>query len=228
MDLRVLRGIPMHSLVAGFEFILRGGFMMYPLLLSALVALTVILERLNALLKLYVSPPTLVTEVTQQIRSGKIEDAAKKCAALSTPVSEVLAAGLSHLQSPLAEMELAMKNQAEKWMPRFEKRIEVIDTVITAAPLMGLLGTITGMMASFQVLSEKGVNEPNAITGGVAEALIATATGLVIALFCLLAYNYLSSRVKNFIYELEGAASQLVEARMFIERSRGSKHANPA
>jgi biopolymer transport protein ExbB len=86
---------------------------------------------------------------------------------------------------------------------------------------MGLLGTITGMMASFRVLSEKGVNEPNAITGGVAEALIATATGLVIALVCLVAYNYLSAKIKEFIYEVESAASKLVEARMLLER--GSK-----
>jgi biopolymer transport protein ExbB len=107
-----------------------------------------------------------------------------------------------------------MKNQAEEWMPLLEKRIDVIDTVITAAPLMGLLGTITGMMGSFQVLSEKGVNEPNAITGGVAEALIATATGLVIALVCLVAFNYLSGRVKTFIYEVESVASKLIEARM--------------
>src|SRR5271156_546114 len=115
-------------------------------------------------------------------------------------------------------MELAMKNRAEEWMPVLERRIDVIDTVITAAPLMGLLGTITGMMSSFRVLSEKGVNEPNAITGGVAEALIATATGLVIALICLVAYNYLSRRIKEFIYEIEGAASKLMEARIVSER----------
>src|SRR4029077_9683345 len=115
----------------------------------------------------------------------------------------VLSAGLEHFSNPVTEMELSMKNRAEEWMPVLEKRIEVLDTVITAAPLMGLLGTITGMMASFRVLSEKGVNEPNAITGGVAEALIATATGLVIALVCLIAYNYLSTQIKLFIYQLE-------------------------
>jgi biopolymer transport protein ExbB len=113
-----------------------------------------------------------------------------------------------------------MKNQGEEWIPLLEKRIEIIDTVITAAPLMGLLGTITGMMGSFRILSEKGVNEPNAITGGVAEALIATATGLVIALICLVAYNYLSARIKEFIYEVEGASSKLVEARMALDRGR--------
>lgn len=217
----------MHQITSGLEFILRGGFMMYPLLIAGIVALTVILERFYTLHRRYRSPQNLTQQVTQDVRNGRADEARKLCTA-STPLSEVLSAGISHLTSPLEEMELAMKNQAEKWVPLLEKRIDVVDTVITAAPLMGLLGTITGMMASFQVLSEKGVNEPNAITGGVAEALIATATGLVIALLCLMAYNYLSNRVKNCIYDLEGAASQMVEARMASQRSRGSKHADPS
>jgi biopolymer transport protein ExbB len=100
--------------------------------------------------------------------------------------------------------------------------VEVLDTIITAAPLMGLLGTITGMMGSFEVLSEKGVNEPHAITGGVAEALIATATGLIIALFCLLAYNYLTTKIKVFIYELESVASKIVEIRLAVHRNRNN------
>jgi len=208
----------MHSFLAGFEFILRGGFMMYPLLFAALVGLTVILERLYALHNRFKAPEGLLDSVLSKVREGKVEEATENCASRSTPVEDVLAAGLVHLNSPLEEMELAMKNTAEAWLPRLEKRVDVIDTIITAAPLMGLLGTITGMMASFQVLSEKGVNEPNAITGGVAEALIATATGLVIALFCLVAFNYISARVKNFIYDLEGAGSRLVEARMAIQR----------
>jgi biopolymer transport protein ExbB len=210
----------MHDLIAGFEFILRGGFMMYPLLLSALIALTVIFERLYVFRNRYATSAAWVGQVMEQVRSGKLQEADRICKEQQTPIASVLAAGIEHFGNPVEEMELSMKNQAEAWIPLLEKRIEVIDTVITAAPLMGLLGTITGMMASFRVLSEKGVNEPNAITGGVAEALIATATGLVIALICLVAYNYLSSRVKNFIYQVESVASRLVEIRMGAERRR--------
>ena len=208
----------MHGLVAGFEFIMRGGFMMYPLLLAALVALTVIIERMYIFQRQYRSSPNLVTQVLELVQAGKLKQAEQACQDLDTPVASVLYSGIGHFENPVEEMELAMKNEAEQWVPRLEKRIEVIDTVITAAPLMGLLGTITGMMASFRILSEKGVNEPNAITGGVAEALIATATGLVIALICLMAYNYLSAKVKNFIYELESVASRLLEARMASTR----------
>lgn len=210
----------MHDLIAGFEFIMRGGFMMYPLLLSALVALTVIFERLFVFQKRYRTSSELVVQVMELVRSGKFPDADKLCQQHATPIASVLASGIEHFQNPVEEMELAMKNQAEAWVPLLEKRIDIIDTVITAAPLMGLLGTITGMMSSFRVLSEKGVNEPNAITGGVAEALIATATGLVIALICLVAFNYLSGQVKIFIYQVESAASRLVEARMARTRTQ--------
>jgi biopolymer transport protein ExbB len=222
-QLLIIPEVNMHEILSGFEFILRGGFMMYPLLLSALIALTVILERIYAFSNIYKTPKSLISEVTSSIRTGNLEGARKLCETKTTPISELLLVGVSNLKNSLEEMELAMKNQAEKWVPHLEKRIGIVDTVITAAPLMGLLGTITGMMASFRVLSEKGVNEPNAITGGVAEALIATATGLVIALLCLIAYNYLTEKVKNVIYDLERAASQLTEARLNVERSQ---HAN--
>jgi biopolymer transport protein ExbB len=210
----------MHELLGGWEFIMRGGFMMYPLLLSGLVALTVIIERWFTFDRRYALPRQTLQQVLSQIQANQLTQAESACQNLRTPVSAVLMAGIEHFRSPIAEMELAMKNRAEEWLPVLEHRIEIIDTVITAAPLMGLLGTITGMMGSFRVLSEKGVNEPNAITGGVAEALIATATGLVIALICLVAYNYLSTRIKRFIYELESVGSRLVEMRMAAQRDQ--------
>lgn len=213
----------MHDFLGGFELILRGGFMMYPLLLAGLIALTVIMEKIYTFHRRYNTPPEFLGKVLNLMRSGDFSGADNLCKGLNAPIASVLLSGIEHFENPVEEMELAMKNRAEEWVPLLEKRIDIIDTVITAAPLMGLLGTITGMMASFRVLSEKGVNEPNAITGGVAEALIATATGLVIALICLVAYNYLSTRVKEFIYEIESAASRLQEVRNIRQRTAKGK-----
>ena len=213
----------MTNFISGIEFIFRGGFMIYPLLIAALISLTVIFERMLVFRTRYQANPILTAEILEDVRTSQLTEAQKKCAKFSNPVCAVLQSGIEHFSNPIMEMELAMKNQAEQWVPILEKRIGILDTIITAAPLMGLLGTITGMMASFKVLSEKGVNQPNAITGGVAEALIATATGLVIALISMFAYNYLSSKVKHFIYEVESAASRLIEARMAVERNGGGK-----
>jgi len=210
----------MQSLTSVFQLISRGGFMMYPMLLGALIALTIIFERIYAFHRTYATSQEWTLQVFELIRLRRFEQAQILCQSKTTPVSGVILSGIEHIENPLEEMELSMKNQAEAWMPLLEKRVEVIDTVITAAPLMGLLGTITGMMASFEVLSEKGVNEPNAITGGVAEALIATATGLIIALICLVAYNYLTAKIKVYIYDVESVASRLVELRLGLDRSQ--------
>lgn len=211
--------------MGSIQFLFRGGFMMYPLLLSAFIALTAIVERFYLFHRYYKMLFGFIDKIEELVRLGDVGQAQKECQEHPAPVSAVLAEGIEHFENPIEEMELAMKNEGESWVPQMEKHIHVIDTVITAAPLMGLLGTITGMMSSFRVLANSGVNDPGAITGGVSEALIATATGLVIALICLGAYNYLSNMIKNFIYEMESASSRLVEARLHVERSQG-KNAN--
>lgn len=216
----------MQSLMSVFESLSKGGVVMIPLLLGGFIALTLVLERLVLIHRTFYTAPSWPNEIYHSLLSQQFDRATQECKQVNAPVASVLLSGIEHFHHPLAEMELAMKNQAENWVPRLEKRIDFIDTIITAAPLLGLLGTITGMMGSFQVLSEKGVNDPNAITGGVAEALIATATGLVIALGCLLAYNHLTSHVKRMIFEMESAASKLIELRLSISRQIEEKSLN--
>jgi biopolymer transport protein ExbB len=210
----------MSDFFEGFKFIFRGGFMMIPLLASSLLALTVIVERWKALHKQYVTPPDFTQGVLHKVQEGKTAEAIKLCEGKPIPVAAVLKAGLEHFKNPTAEMEIAMKNEGESWVPVLEKRVHVLDTTITIAPLMGLLGTIIGMMGSFKVLTQSGVDDPYSITGGIAEALIATATGLIVALVCVIANNYFNTDIKNFIYEMESASSRLLEARMASERKK--------
>jgi biopolymer transport protein ExbB len=210
----------MDGFLSGFGFIFRGGFMMIPLLASSLVALTVILERWKAFNREYATPADFIQTVLAKVGEGKLPEAVQACEGKDIPVASVLKAGISHFKSPLDEMELSMKNEGESWVPLLEKRIHWLDTIITIAPLMGLLGTIIGMMGSFKVLTQSGVDDPYSITGGIAEALIATATGLVIALIGVIAHNYFNNRVKNSIYEMESAASRLIEVRMAAERRK--------
>ncbi|MFZ9596564.1 MAG: MotA/TolQ/ExbB proton channel family protein [Bdellovibrionia bacterium] len=210
----------MQNWAVGFELIKKGGFMMIPLLLSGLVALTVILERFFLLNKNLKTPQVTVQNALNLLAQGHISEALQLAESHLGPACSVLKCGLESFSYPLPEFELKIKNRAEAWIPLLEKRIEWIDTVITAAPLMGLLGTITGMMASFESLSAQGVKDPHAITGGVAEALIATATGLIIALVCLVCYNHLTSRIKGFIQELESLGSELTEHRLASDRTR--------
>lgn len=193
---------------------------MLPLLASSLIALTVIIERWKAFNGLYQTPSDFVPKVLAAIQESKFSEASHLCYVKSFPVASILKAGIEHFKNSTEEMEIAMKNEGESWVPRLEKRIHWLDTIITIAPLMGLLGTIIGMMGSFKVLTQSGVDDPYSITGGIAEALIATATGLVIALMGVIAHNYFNNQVKNSIYEMESAASSLIEARMATERKK--------
>jgi biopolymer transport protein ExbB len=210
----------MDGFLEGFKFIFKGGFMMLPLLASSLIALTVIIERWKAFNQLYRTPHDFVQKVLTAMQEGKVSEASHICYVKTLPVASVLKAGIENFKNPAEEMEIAMKNAGESWVPVLEKRIHWLDTIITIAPLMGLLGTIIGMMGSFKVLTQSGVDDPYSITGGIAEALIATATGLVIALIGVVAHNYFNNQVKNSIYEMESAASRLVEVRMASERKK--------
>ena len=210
----------MNGFLDGFNFIFRGGFMMLPLLASSLVALTIIIERWKAFHEQYRTPVDFVSKVLVAMQEGKVSEASHICHVKSLPVASVLKAGIENFKNPAEEMEIAMKNAGESWVPVLEKRIHWLDTIITIAPLMGLLGTIIGMMGSFKVLTQSGVDDPYSITGGIAEALIATATGLVVALISVIAHNYFNNQVKNSIYEMESAASRLAEVRMASERKK--------
>jgi biopolymer transport protein ExbB len=207
----------MNVISDSFHFLMRGGFMMIPLLLSGLFALILIVDRLLFFRKIAGGGP-LTRRVLEMAKTHPVAEAKALCVSALSPQASVCLAGLEKIKAGSEELQLALQNQAEEWIPVLERRLEVLDTIITAAPLMGLLGTITGMMASFQVLSEKGVNEPNAITGGVSEALIATATGLVIALLCLAAFNFFTHQVKILVGELERTGSQILELQKELER----------
>jgi biopolymer transport protein ExbB len=222
------------------DLISRGGFMMIPLLLLALAALTVIFERAFVWTARLRTRPGLVGQVMEALEAGNIADSASgglgagagaaalasaraRIARPAAPVEDVLAAGLARADRSLEIVEKTMQARAEAWVPVLEKRLEILDTVITAAPLMGLLGTITGMMASFRSLAEPGAGgrgavEAQAVTGGVAEALIATATGLIIALICLFAYNYFRHRARVAVFEMESAGARLLD----LLRGRGA------
>src|SRR4051812_12623279 len=116
----------MHEAAGGLELIIKGGFMMIPLLVSAVLAITVILERFYTLQIRLKAPPGLVEQILGTARSGDWSAAEKACAGVPSPTAAVLAAGLRSFLYPREEMELAMKNEAERWVPKLEKRIELI------------------------------------------------------------------------------------------------------
>jgi biopolymer transport protein ExbB len=186
------------------SIVVQGGLVMIPLLASSVIALTVVIERLYFWRRL--RSQAVVGRILALVAEGDLPQAAQEASTSRHPVARVLGAGIAskHLL-PGAAMQAAAQaelSQARRYLP-------VLDTVITLAPLLGLLGTITGMISAFGIVSEAGLGQPHAITGGIAEALIATATGLLIAIMTLIPYNYLRSKVEQLTDLLEEQATRL-------------------
>jgi biopolymer transport protein ExbB len=190
-----------------FDFlgiIIKGGPVMVPLLACSIIALAVVIERIIFWRRARSRGP--VEELLRLVESQEFAKAIDLGGNLDLPVARVLTAGLAH-RNPSLTKALEVAAQAE--IPVLKKRLTILDTIITLAPLLGLLGTITGMISSFGIMSEAGLGQPHAVTGGVAEALIATAAGLLIAILTLIPYNYFSNRAEQELEEIEYYGSRL-------------------
>ena len=182
----------------------KGGPVMIPLLSCSIVALAVVVERLAFWWRQ--GDPGAAERALELAERGKLEEALEVARRAGGVTTRVIAAGLAERQvAPAVAMEAAAQTE----MGRLRSYLPVLDTIITLSPLLGLLGTVTGMIAAFGILSTSGMNQPTAITGGVAEALIATAAGLAIAIATLVPYNYFTARAEQAIDAMERLATRL-------------------
>jgi biopolymer transport protein ExbB len=194
---------------------------MVPLMFCSVLSLAVMIERYLTLKRATGDTGQLARSVEDHLYSGEPDKAEKLCESHSGPVAGILHAGIRQRRCGVQHVQRAIEEQALKEQATLQIRLGVLDTIITIAPLLGLLGTVTGMIGSFHVISSKqGLSAPTAITGGVAEALIATATGLTIAIATLIGYNYFNERVKRAIEMMELRATQIINVLSDIEERR--------
>ncbi|MDT7043915.1 MotA/TolQ/ExbB proton channel family protein [Candidatus Nitronereus thalassa] len=189
------------------QMFMAGGWMMIPIVISSLVAVAIVLERGWWF---YHMPPNdhadrLINLVTQ----GKLTDALAFNDREPHFMLRVLKAGL---QARTAAPEKAMEAAAIAELSRMKRGMPALDTIITLAPLLGLLGTIIGMIDSFGVMADQGIGQPHAVTGGVAEALICTAAGIFVAVIALVPYNYFQARIEQYTELIEYYATRLESA----------------
>ena len=195
----------MHSLL---DLFYKGGPIMWPILACSLLALTVVFERLFFIVaEMSRRQPKLVDSMLDAVERRELELAMKLGRDSKDFVARTLAAALEHgAEKSIAS---ALLRGAERELARYNRGLSVLDTIITLAPLLGLLGTVTGMMGSFGMLGGGELGAPTAITGGIAEALIATAFGLGVAITALIPFNYLNARLEGARRELQDAAAHI-------------------
>ena len=200
----------MDSLLNAFELIRRGGFAMIPLLFCSILSVAVMIERYAALRRAAAPTDALMDSLRARLEKGDADGALEACRATPGPVARVLAAGVAAYRVAPSTVERRLEEAALAEAPELHHRLAWLDTIITVAPLLGLLGTVVGMIGSFRIMGSTGASHPTAITAGVAEALIATATGLVIAIVTLVGYNALTDRVRSILGVIELRATQLL------------------
>jgi len=189
------------------QLFLEGGPVMWPLLLTSLVTLSVVIERMLFLAtERRRRQPQAVEAVIRATESGALEEAVAAGRGSTDSLARSLALALEHREESFSS---AMLRAANRDLKRFNRGLAVLDTVITLAPLLGLLGTVTGMIHAFGLLGAEELGAPTAITGGIAQALIATAFGLTVAITGLIPFNYLNARLEERRHDLEDTASRM-------------------
>jgi biopolymer transport protein ExbB len=195
-----------------FEIVKAGGIVMVPIILASIVAAAIFLERLWTLQPKRVVPKELTEKVWRWVEQGQITDKHIHALQQNSPLGKMLAAGLANRHRSRDIIVQAVEDTGRHVIHELERFINTLGTVASISPLMGLLGTVLGMIRTFNVIRTDGIGDPAAMAGGIAEALITTASGLTVAIPALLAYKYLRGRVESLVVQMEKEAMRLVTA----------------
>ncbi len=190
-----------------YEIMASGGPVMWPLLGCSIVVLTVLVERLLFWLQLERNRNRpLLDEILRLAENGEWALIKEKTRGCEDHVIRILAVGIMHRDF---DMGKAMEAEARQMVKKMSQMMTVLDTMITVAPLLGILGTVLGIITSFKMLGVGGIADPKLVTGGIAQALITTATGLTISIVTVFPYNYFKSRIENSVLVMEKYATSL-------------------
>ena len=189
----------------------QGGWVMGPLILCFVITVGIVLERIFTYRRMTAHDPE---ELLEEIKGAyKKEDGGKAAISLlsdvKTPYGRIFTRGLKNANRSPDAIDLAMSQEASNELPTLENYLTGLKTIVGVSPLLGLLGTIAGMILSFKEVSQHGLSSPTAVMSGVSEALVSTATGIGIAIIALIFYNYFASLVKKFVEDIEYYGSEL-------------------
>jgi biopolymer transport protein ExbB len=194
-----------------FEIIRSGGWLMLPLLVCSVLAAAIILERLWSLKEKRVLPANLSAKVWDWVKKNQLNAEHIETLRESSALGEVLAAALSNRNRDLDTIKERVQDTGRHVVHELERFINTLGTIAAISPLLGLLGTVVGMIKVFAAITTHGVGNPTVLAGGISEALITTAAGLTVAIPALIGYRYLRSRIDSLVVQMEKEAIKLVD-----------------
>lgn len=184
---------------------------MWIILLCSVIALTIIFERMLALRKAKVTPENFAAQVIDMLKNSKVTDERIEVIRKHSPLGSVLAAGLSNLSHGKDDIKEALEEAGKHAVHNMGRYLNTLGTIASITPLIGLLGTVIGMIKVFTAITSVGVGDPTVLSGGISEALITTAAGLSVGIPCLMFYRYFRSRINELTVLLEEHALELVD-----------------
>ncbi|MGI6074086.1 MAG: MotA/TolQ/ExbB proton channel family protein [Fermentimonas sp.] len=187
-----------------FELALKGGWIMIVLLILLLMSIYVLIERSLVINKASKEDSSFMNRIKDYIHDGKIDAAVNLCRNTDTPTARMVEKGISRLGRPTADVMSAIENQGNIEVSRLEKGLPVLATAASGAPMIGFLGTVTGMVKAFMDMANAGANvDVGILSTGIYEALVTTVGGLIVGIIALFAFNYLTTKIKGIVNNLE-------------------------
>jgi len=194
-----------------FELVKAGGWLMLPIIACSVVALAIIVERFWSLQQRRVNPRQLVVQIWQMIQAGQLTEDRLRQVRDGSPLGRVLAAGLINMGHTRDVMKEAIEETGRHVAHDLERFLNTLGTIAAITPLLGLLGTVVGMIQVFSVITDVGVGSPGELAGGISQALITTAAGISVAVPSLIFHRYFRGRVDELVLEMEMESIKLVE-----------------
>jgi biopolymer transport protein ExbB len=194
-----------------YDFVVKGGVLMIPIALCSIIALAIFLERLWSLRRSRVIPRDFLIEIEDLIRREKIPEAITRCRKDNSSMANIILAGIRNFGKRREIVKEGIEEIGRREAATLERYINVVGTIAAIAPLLGLLGTVFGMIKAFNVISIQGVGNPSSLAGGISEALITTAAGLVVAIPTFVLYRYLANKADALIVEMEENSIRMVD-----------------
>jgi biopolymer transport protein ExbB len=201
------------------EIVQAGGWLMLPIIACSVVAVAIVLERLWTLQEKRVLPVNIANQVWEWVQHNQIEAQQVQQVHDSSAFGQVLAAGLSYRHAPRDVLREAVEDSGRHAVHGLERYLNTLGTIAAISPLLGLLGTVSGMIRSFTAITTEGVGNPAVLAGGISEALITTAAGLTVAIPALIAYRYLRGRVDGLVVRIEKESMRFIEALLHQQRT---------
>jgi biopolymer transport protein ExbB len=208
--------VPATSEMTLFDLLMAGGPVMIPILICSVVAVYIIIERLIAINKLSKDPSNFMNNIRDYIMSGNIDAAKALCKNTNNPVARMIEKGISRLGKPLPDIEKAIENVGNIEVVKMERGLSALATCASAAPMLGFLGTVTGMVRAFYDMNMEYQRTHESInigvlSSGMYEAMVTTVAGLVVGIIALVCYNILSAMIKKVIFKMESSSIEFLD-----------------